>query len=49
MGAKKTAGYGDLEIEVEQIEVVRFDGQDWRPTPAELKPYLEAFAQKFGA
>jgi CRISPR-associated RAMP protein (TIGR02581 family) len=49
MGAKKTAGYGNLEIEVEQIEVVRFDGQDWRPTPAELKPYLEAFAQKFGA
>lgn len=49
MGAKKTAGYGDLKIEVEGIEVLRFDGTDWQPTSAERGPYLEAFAQKFGA
>ena len=49
MGAKKTAGYGDLKIEVEGIKVVRFDGTDWQPTLAEKEPYLEAFAQRFGA
>lgn len=49
MGAKKTAGYGDLKIKVERIGVVRFDGTDWQHTSAEKEPYLEAFGQKFGA
>ncbi len=49
IGAKKTAGYGDLEIGVEGIEVVRFDGEDWQHTPAEKGSYLEAFTQRFGA
>lgn len=49
MGAKKTAGYGDVGIEVQGIEVLRFDGKDWQSTPAEKEPHLEAFAQKFGA
>jgi len=49
MGAKKTAGYGDLDIKVETVQVLRFDGQEWQSTPAEMEPYLEAFGQKFGA
>jgi len=49
MGAKKTAGYGDLDIEVKGIEVLHFDGKDWQSTSAMREPYLEAFAQKFGA
>ncbi|MBC8450282.1 MAG: hypothetical protein H8D78_21320 [Chloroflexi bacterium] len=48
MGAKKTAGYGDLSIEAEGIEVLRFDGQDWQATPADKGPYLGAFAQRAG-
>jgi hypothetical protein len=49
MGAKKTAGYGSLEIKVKQIEIIRFDGANWQRTPAEKEPYLEAFTHKFGA
>jgi len=49
IGAKKTAGYGDLDIKVEAIEVLRFDGREWQSTPAETGTYLEAFGQKFGA
>lgn len=49
IGAKKTAGYGDLEIKVEAVQVLRFDGREWESAPAQMRPYLEAFAQKFGA
>ena len=29
-------------------QVLRFDGQEWQSTSAEMGAYLEAFGQKFG-
>ena len=49
IGAKKTAGYGSLDIDVQEIGVLRFDGRQWQATRAQSGSYLDAFAQKFGA
>ena len=48
MGAKKTAGYGELEIEVKSVRSIRFVEGKWESTEVELEPYIEAFAHKFG-
>lgn len=48
MGAKKTAGYGELDIKITSVETTRFDGREWQSQPTELNPYLEAFGQKYG-
>lgn len=47
MGAKKTSGYGELNIVIVSVERRIFDGSKWQTQPAELAPYLETFGNKF--
>lgn len=46
MGGKKTAGYGDLDIEVNAVHSIRFQEGKWQMDDVQIEPYIEAFARK---
>lgn len=46
MGGKKTAGYGDLDIEVKATRSIRFEEGKWQTTDVEIETYMEAFGRK---
>lgn len=48
MGSKKTAGYGELEIEVQSVKIRRLGAEGWQDEDADQETYRQAFGQKFG-
>lgn len=48
MGAKKTSGYGELEIKIVDTVLKKFDGRAWQSQNENLESPLKAFGDKFG-
>jgi CRISPR-associated RAMP protein (TIGR02581 family) len=50
MGAKKTAGYGEMEIkfDIDKSIMKKFDGRSWHETTLSLPTLTLAFGEKFG-
>jgi len=47
MGAKKTAGYGELEIRITGVDKTFFDSGSWLRQTVALDLFLDAFSQRY--
>jgi CRISPR/Cas system CSM-associated protein Csm3 (group 7 of RAMP superfamily) len=43
LGAKKTAGYGEVRIEIVAVQTRRLGENGWEITPVEREPFVAAF------